>query len=239
MSKRTFNTSNDTTIVINDNKLTVSKFYGNKDLFKKSIPIFKSIRNNPHPNIVPILSIDEENFKITMPYYQYGDVHDELKIKNINKLNLIIDVCNGLIHLHKIGISHSDIKLDNIFVGDTKTYLIGDIECSNGTIPFMSPERYTNVIKKMPDIKSFEDDLWSLGMLIYSLYSNVIIFSRPSSSDKNYLLFKLKSSNIFKIGAPISNVSIKNLILKLLIVDPSKRISAENVLKFIESHLVK
>ena len=58
---------------------------------------------------------------IQLPWYHYGDLSEFLesqKPDDFRKRELIRGVLRGLHHIHACGITHCDIKPENIFVDD-------------------------------------------------------------------------------------------------------------------------
>ena len=111
----------------------------------------------------------------------------ENRIKEIAK-----GIAEALKYLHKYGIMHRDIKLENIMMSDnTETALvkvadfglakmIGSKEKTDepyGTLGYAAPE----VLLKDP--YSFSCDLWSLGCVIYALFSGSLPFDDDSGEE--------------------------------------------------------
>ena len=133
---------------------------------------------------------------------------------------------------------HRDLKLENILVKyenkeKTKyTLKLTDYGLSKqlltlsrrfrskiGTFSFMAPE----VLQENP-IYNQECDLWSLGVIIY-----ILIFKKyPYGGDNEGAVLNLINSFGNKIVKDTQNEHLSDLIKKLLIIDPSKRLSWEN-----------
>ena len=136
-------------------------------------------------------------------------------------------------------IVHRDIKLNNIlikYLDQNKTQykvLLSDYGISNqinsitqklntyiGTRLLMAPE----ILESLPYTNKC--DLWSLGIIIYQLYTKRLPYE--GNVDKQIL------KNIDKLGQKVlDNIDdkdklLKDLLSKLLVKDPEKRISWEN-----------
>lgn len=87
-----------------------------------------------------------------------------------------------------------------------------------GTLDYMSPE----VLKG--DNQSFEVDTWALGILLYELFHDATPFKgrTPRELLNNILEKKMKIGNMVPKDA-------KDLILRLLAIEPTKRITLEEV----------
>ena len=136
--------------------------------------------------------------------------------------------------MSKKNICHRDIKLENILIIKDNIIKLIDfgfaIKCNRneyqsffcGTLYYMPPE-IVNKQKYTP----FYSDIWSLGVLLYAM----LIGNFPFRAKKEEKLFKL--INEAKLNFP-PNVVIsdeaKNLINKMIVINPSKRISLEDIL---------
>lgn len=90
---------------------------------------------------------------------------------------------NALKYLHANKIIHRDLKLGNIFIGHNMTLKIGDFGLATkieydgerkkticGTPNYIAPE-----ILDGKDGHSYEVDIWSLGVIIYTLLIGKVI----------------------------------------------------------------
>lgn len=105
----------------------------------------------------------------------------------------------GLSSLHKLGIAHRDIKLDNIMMtndteesvpklidfGLAKMFYIGETSDDRyGTLAFCSPEV---ILGRAHDIGT---DVWSLGIVLHYLISGTIPFlSRDKNDTKKNIIW--------------------------------------------------
>ena len=96
------------------------------------------------------------------------------------------DICNALITCHQNNIIHRDIKPDNIFIGRTGNYMLGDFGISKvveesqhavtmtGTRAYAAPEQFGTEY-------DYRVDVYSLGLTLYELANgNVLPFAKSA-----------------------------------------------------------
>ena len=153
---------------------------------------------------------------------------------------IMLDIFTGISYLHEIGIVHRDIKLDNIMMniptadnsieyalpklidfGLATVLMPRETRTEGfGTIAYCSPE----IILRKP--YSYSTDIWSIGVVFYVLLSGFFPFMAYEKKHvvKNILHAKL-TLNSPSIFLSVSNEP-KDLLLKMLLRDQTKRISA-------------
>jgi len=154
---------------------------------------------------------------------------DESKCKE-----LFYQIVKGILYCQNENICHRDIKLENILIVNNKIIKIIDfgfaIKCNRneyqeffcGTVYYMPPE-IVNKKKYIP----FYSDIWSLGVLLYAMLFGDFPF-RANNQDK---LFELITEGklIFPNDIEVSDKA-KNLLSKIIVIKPNKRISLEEIL---------
>ena len=193
-----------------------------------------------HPNIIKFKESynDDKNHYIITEYYPNGNLNDLCK-KRGNKLTefeikyYLLQIVSALIYLKNNNIIHRDIKPHHLVISDNLKLKLCGFNLSkklefksdkiigiSGTTNYMAPE----LIKK--ERYSFEVDVWSLGITIYRLFVGKSPFA---SKNKDEAREKIKIGKYsFPNDCDISD-SAKDLIQKILIVDPSRRITIEEV----------
>ena len=140
---------------------------------------------------------------------------------------------NSLKFIHSKGIIHRDIKLDNILIdlnnsiklcdfGVGKNYKKNEkLKDQCGTPAYIAPEILNNEEGYFgPPV-----DIWSSGVVLYAMLSGNVPFKANNIKDLHQLIINGQYNNI----KDISN-DARNLIKKILEVDPSKRINIEGIL---------
>ncbi len=187
-----------------NNNFYILKCYREKKIqaWINELNVLKDV--NGHPNIIQMVDyhkdIEIQNNKyniIVMEYAEFGDLHEYLidNIGDITKddiLAIFIQILNGLNHMYKFNWSHRDLKLENILIVNYDPIQIKliDFEFSTqqiyckksmGTISYMSPQ-----LLKKECYNTFKNDVWTLGVILFSLYTNNRPYSEPPFEKKNY-----------------------------------------------------
>ena len=206
-------------------------------ILKKELMLIKKIKSD---YVVKYKEIDydfsKEEFYALMELYDSNlrEILNKYKPKGL-PLDLIkkifIQLNNSLKELVKFDYINKDLKPENILIKytyknklnfdirltDFGLSIINNVKASNqtdilsGKQKYLSPEIDTNNY----NIKS---DLWSLGVLLYELYTNKYIFD---SNDPKEIEINRKKG---KIANEIDNILLNNLIKKLIKVDINERI---------------
>ena len=203
------------------------------------------LREVDHPNIIKFYDTYENSthIYIVMEYCSGGELftkitdegclHESEARVYMNKMIMAVN------HLHSLNIVHRDLKTEN-FIFDskcaTKELKLVDFGLSNkfgknfsqlhsqvGTIYYVAPE----VLKGNYDNKC---DMWSLGVLMYTMLSGDLPFYDDSLSE----VYKKINSCSFSFSKPIwaqVSDSAKDLISHLLTLSPSDRFSATEALQ--------
>jgi len=197
-----------------------------------------------HPNIVKLHEIyDEKNrFSMVMELMTGGELFDRIVEKEHysekEAADTIRPVVDAIRYCHSMGIAHRDLKPENLLYatpdpnsiikitdfGLAKVINNDLMTTACGTPGYVAPEILTG---KGYDIAV---DYWSIGVIIYVMLCGF----PPFSEDSNEKLFEMIKTGNYEFPSPqwdpISDYA-KDLVKKLLVVDPSKRLSAEGILK--------
>ncbi|OPZ03534.1 MAG: Serine/threonine-protein kinase StkP [candidate division BRC1 bacterium ADurb.BinA364] len=166
-------------------KILPDKMMDNPEAVRRFRSEARSARRLSHPNIVRIHDIGEEMGRkyISMEYVDGMDLKRHLRDNGRMPLAKIVSyarqICEALGYAHKIGVVHRDIKPANIMLMSDGTIKITDFGIAKigestestlvgaviGTPLYMSPEQ---VQGSSIDHRA---DLYSLGILLYELYS--------------------------------------------------------------------
>ncbi|CRG93885.1 SNF1-related protein kinase catalytic subunit alpha, putative [Plasmodium gallinaceum] len=191
-----------------------------------------------HKNIVNFYEIMDVYFYIifAFEYVENGELFDyvvhKLRLKELEAKKFFYEIVCGVEYLHDNYICHRDLKLENILLDRNYNIKIVDFGLSNfmkndflktscGSPNYASPE----VISGKTYL-GCEIDVWSLGVILFAMLCGFLPFDDEDIHD----LFEKIRNGIFSIPGHVSYYA-KDLIKKILIVDPSKRITLNQIKK--------
>ena len=171
-----------------------------KDRFLQEKQILAQLR---HPNIVPLLDAGTTDDGIPWFVLEYidgfniGDFCQSQELSIEEKARLMMDICDAIHFAHNQGVIHRDIKPANILIENRENnnnpiildfgiaHQDNSTELTNqgnqiGTPGYMSPEQIKG--KKTIDQRS---DVFSLGVVMYEIFSNLKPF-KANSAIKTY-----------------------------------------------------
>ncbi|KXZ52376.1 hypothetical protein GPECTOR_9g420 [Gonium pectorale] len=151
-----------------------------------------------------------------------------------------VQVLRGIEYLHSKNVVHRDLKLENLLLAkqdDISLVKIADFGLAKhavngmqticGTPQYVAPEV---IVGAKGHVYGPGVDMWSAGVVLYILLGGY----PPFWSDSEPQLFDMIRKGKYSFGDPVWNKvseSAKDLIRKLLVVDPTKRLSATEALQ--------
>ena len=196
-----------------------------------------------HPNIVKLFDVfqDSTHWYLVLEYMTGGELFDRIVQKEHYTEDearaVLLPIIDALRYLHDLGIVHRDLKPENLLYVDEKAnaviklsdFGVSKIITNNrmsskvGTPSYFAPEvlqgnGYTLAV-----------DYWSLGVILYILLSG----SAPFYEESQELLYEKILQGTFEFPPEDwceVSAEAMDFIRNLLEVDPSKRLSASNIL---------
>ncbi|CAG8614510.1 1088_t:CDS:2 [Paraglomus brasilianum] len=224
------------------------KFFSNYDSFEREVVMLKYLRSQFVGEFRDLFDIpNATNWKYAMIMDQYSmsldnfivsrsDIMDELYIKMV-----VRSLAQAIQHVHNHGIVHLDIKPGNFVheVGNMNKWRLIDFEAArvdgeeyvdSSTLRYSSPE-IINAAALRTSIKAdISMDMWSLGCIIYELYTRSPLFSCEQDAKAKLLEAYFTEDFIFP-AYRVADTQARHVLQKLLISNPKKRASIEDILR--------
>ena len=202
------------------------------------------LKNLDHPDIVRITEFynTENSYYLINEYCKYGELYEQVK-NEFSETQIAVmfrQILSGIAYLHSNNIIHRDLKLENILISDIEKsittnedlFLVKIIDFGTakifdknkipraivGSIYYIAPEV---ILKKYGK----ECDMWSLGVILYMFIVGHAPFDGRSNRD---IMEKIKGGKYLKNEKRWKKASneVKDLINKLLVLEPEKRLTA-------------
>ncbi|OMJ75832.1 hypothetical protein SteCoe_24934 [Stentor coeruleus] len=209
---------------------------------QKLMSEIKIHRSLHHNNVVKFFNYfeDDDYLYILMELCSNQSLSDMIRrrkrITELEAQSYLLQVISGMKYLHSHRVIHRDIKLGNIFITENMELKLGDFGLAAkleydgerkrticGTPNYMAPEILDGKFGH-----SYECDIWSFGVLMYTL-----IIGRPpfeaSDVKMTYRRIKLNLYN-FPENVTISSEA-RSLITSILVTDYAKRPTFDEILK--------
>ncbi|KAJ7365715.1 hypothetical protein OS493_002431 [Desmophyllum pertusum] len=211
---------------------------GKNDRFlKREIEILKWLN---HKNVIRVYDLIDgaHKFFIVMELAPKGDLLSLLqqccKLGEDEAKVMFKSIVDGVLHCHRKGVTHRDLKLENILLSDDHQPIvtdfgfaryIGKIESQRarsrtfcGSYAYVAPE----ILQGIP-YDGMASDVWSLGVVLYTMVCGRFPFD---DSDPKQLLKETTSGKLeYPITAFCLSVQIKDLISKMLTANVRERIT--------------
>eukprot|EP01111_Echinosteliopsis_oligospora_P019035 TRINITY_DN8_c0_g1_i1.p1 TRINITY_DN8_c0_g1~~TRINITY_DN8_c0_g1_i1.p1 ORF type:complete len:291 (+),score=55.88 TRINITY_DN8_c0_g1_i1:283-1155(+) len=198
----------------------------------------------PHPNIIKLLDVIETDttYYIVTEYIDEGDLFeyscchaDLLTDRTIKKI--FLQTVKGVQHLHKYGIVHHDIKLENTGMKKGGIVVVMDLGYACNFTPDMPINRFCGTLAySAPELLLGQPyfaapiDVWSLGVLLFVLIAQKLPFD---SEDAN-TLYKQSTSRSYiysMMQTALVPEDARDLLIRIFNSNPQRRITIPEILK--------
>ena len=218
--------------------LDKSKILEKEDLDRiiREISILSKI---DHENVIKIYQIyeDSKNFLIIMEYCEGGELFNYIvkkgRLSEKEASFFYYQLINGLEYIFSQGIAHRDLKPENLLLTKYNIIKIIDFGLSNyfdgehnlvtpcGSPCYASPEMISG-----NDYNGFNIDIWATGIILFAMTCGYLPFEDP---DNDKLFEKILKAEL-DFPEYVGDLS-KDLIKKIIVTDPKKRITLKDIKK--------
>ncbi|XP_059374976.1 ribosomal protein S6 kinase alpha-1-like isoform X2 [Carassius carassius] len=208
------------------------------------------LRYGQHPNIITLKDVYDngKQMYLVTELMRGGELLDRIlkqKFFSEREASAVLHTITKTVeYLHSQGVVHRDLKPSNILYvdesGNPESLRICDfgfakqLRADNGllmtpcyTANFVAPE----VLKR----QGYDEgcDIWSLGVLLYTMLAGFTPFANGPEDTPEEILSRIGSGHFTLMGGNWDAVSdaAKDLVSKMLHVDPHQRLTAKQVLK--------
>jgi len=202
-----------------------------------------------HPNLITIHDIGEQKDMpyIVMEYLEGMDLSRAIQQQQLSydrKMQIMVDVCEGLAFAHAHEIVHRDIKPANIFLTNQGRVKILDFGLARGS---MSDVTRTGKLVGTPNYMAPEQirgddidhraDIFSTGVVFYELLSGRKAFEGESIATTMYKVLETQPEPVHLIDAQLP-ATLSQIIDRALTKDRSVRFqtSSEMLDAIVEAH---
>ncbi|KAI3727149.1 hypothetical protein L1987_66958 [Smallanthus sonchifolius] len=211
---------------------------GLMDQITREISVMRLVR---HPNVVELKEVMATKTKIffVMEYVTGGELFakvlkgrmkEDVARKYFQQLISAVDFC------HSRGVSHRDLKPENLLLDENGDLKVSDFGLSSlpehlrndgllhtqcGTPAYVAPE-----VLRRKGYDGAKADIWSCGIILYVLLAGFLPFQDENLMHMYKKIFKAEYEY-----PPWFSTDARRLISKILIVDPSRRITIPAIMR--------
>lgn len=191
-----------------------------------------------HPNVLRLYDVWETSkaLYLVLEYVEGGELFDLLvergPLQEVEAIKYFRQIILGTAYCHALGICHRDLKPENLLLDANLNVKLADfgmaalesngklLETSCGSPHYAAPEIVSGL-----KYHGAASDIWSCGVILFALLTGRLPFDDENIRN---LLLKVQAGN-FEMPDELSDEA-KNLICKMLTVDPLERIQTERIL---------
>lgn len=192
-----------------------------------------------HPHIIRLYEVIDTptDIFVVMEYVPGGELFDYIisrgRLPPDEARHFFHQIISGIEYCHFHKIVHRDLKPENLLLDGDNNIKLADFGLSNvshdgdflrtscGSPNYAAPEVISGNLYAGAEV-----DIWSCGVILYALLCGTLPFDDESIPN----LFKKIKSGMYSLPTHLSQSS-RDLILRMLVVDPMKRITIKDVRK--------
>ncbi|XP_044506977.1 SNF1-related protein kinase catalytic subunit alpha KIN10-like [Mangifera indica] len=209
----------------------------NMEMEEKVRREIKILRLFMHPHIIRLYEVIEtpNDIYVVMEYVKSGELFDYIvekgRLQEDEARVFFQQIISGVEYCHRNMVVHRDLKPENLLLDSKCNVKIADFGLSNimrdghflktscGSPNYAAPEVISGKLYAGPEV-----DVWSCGVILYALLCGTLPFDDENIPN----LFKKIKGGIYTLPSHLSP-GARDLIPRMLIVDPMKRISIPDI----------
>ncbi|XP_060174638.1 SNF1-related protein kinase catalytic subunit alpha KIN10-like isoform X2 [Lycium barbarum] len=190
-----------------------------------------------HPHVIRLYEVIEtpSDIYVVMEYVKSGELFDYIvqkgRLQEDEARHLFQQIIAGVEYCHRNRVVHRDLKPENLLLDARGNVKIADFGLSNimrdghflktgcGSPNYAAPEVVSQKFYAGPEV-----DVWSCGVILYALLCGRLPFDDENIPN----LFKKIMGGLYTLPTHLSPLA-RDLIPRMLIVDPMKRISIPDI----------
>ncbi|KAE8797000.1 SnRK1 alpha subunit [Hordeum vulgare] len=205
----------------------------------REIKILRLFIHFIHPHIIRVYEVIEtpKDIFVVMEYCNNGDLLDYIvekgRLHEYEARRIFQQIISGVEYCHRNMVVHRDLKPENLLLDSKYNVKLADFGLSNvmhdghflktscGSLNYAAPEVISGKLYPGPEI-----DVWSCGVVLYALVCGAV----PFDDDNIPNLFKKIKGGTYILPIHLSDL-VRDLIPRILVVDPMKRITIREIRK--------
>ena len=227
--------------------VAVKRFNVKSKQHQIEVQTMQRLANGGHENLFKLYDVlqGSRTVNIVMEYCPKGDLCTHLKtrkwLRHSEALSMFHQIVSGVLHLHKSGLAHRNLSLDNILIDKEGVCKVCDFgSATTQSVASCKSKRIGLKRYRSPEIAAgkgtyspYRADIWSLGVILFCLLCGKFAFRKAKTTDKAFVYFcnhgLHRLISLYHLDKYFTT-EIVDLLERMLSVHPESRINLTQVL---------